>query len=279
MPTQTAIWIDGRPGSELPLPDRGLDFGDGLFETLLFSAGRLMHVERHMQRLENGLERLGFPASLPQITEQVTTVATTLRSLAQVDSALRVTISRGPGPRGYAPPITVRPRIVISVAELGYDWQQQHSPAHLAQASIRWGTQPFLAGIKHLSRIEQVLAARERLAVKADEIVMLDQAGTVVSVSAGNLFLLIGGQLHTPKLDSCGVTGTRRQLVMERLAPALGLHTQESRLSVAQLEAADEVFYSNALVGLRPVCSFGERQWQRHELCQSLHRQYCLHYE
>lgn len=103
---------------------------------------------------------------------------------------------------------------------------------------------------------------------------MLDQSGQLVSVVAGNLFLLHEGRLQTPVLVDCGIAGTRRRLVMERWAGAVGLPVQESTLSLQDLESADEVFYCNSLVGLRPVASFGQRRWHSHTVCQALFEQY-----
>ena len=103
---------------------------------------------------------------------------------------------------------------------------------------------------------------------------MLDQSGQLVSVVAGNVFLLHEGRLQTPLLTHCGIAGTRRRLVMQRWAVTLGLPVQESTLSLQDLEAAEEVFYCNSLQGLRPVASFGQRHWSSHTVCQALFEQY-----
>jgi 4-amino-4-deoxychorismate lyase len=103
---------------------------------------------------------------------------------------------------------------------------------------------------------------------------MLSQSGQLVSVVAGNLFLLREGRLQTPALVDCGIAGTRRRLVMEQWAGALGLTVQESTLSLQDLESADEVFYCNALQGLRPVVGFGRRHWSQHAVCEALFEQY-----
>ena len=103
---------------------------------------------------------------------------------------------------------------------------------------------------------------------------MLDQSGHLVSLTAGNLFLVRGERLLTPTLTASGIEGTRRRLVMEKWAPAIGRVVQESRLSLRELETADEVFCSNSLHGVRPVARFGERRWQRYPVCESLFQQY-----
>ena len=269
-----SIWVDGSPGQALPLPDRGLDFGDGLFETLLLLAGKPLYLEFHMQRLEQGLRVLGFPDCLAGIKDQIHAVLNSGDFPGEM--AMRVTVTRGGGPRGYLPPQATVPRVIIvTSARTGQSTLEVPSPARLAVAKIRWGCQPRLAGIKHLNRLEQVLAAREREAAAVDEVVMLNQAGGVVSVSAGNLFVVNGDELLTPQLAECGVLGTRRRLIIERLAPGLGLQVRELELTLAQMESAEEVFYCNALVGVRPVGSFGAARWQSHKVCAALHTLLC----
>ena len=146
--------------------------------------------------------------------------------------------------------------------------------ASLGIASTRWATQPLLAGIKHLNRLEQVLAASERAASAVDEMLMLDQDNCVVSVISGNIFALYNRTLVTPPLQDNGVRGTRRQLLIERWATAVGLTVDVRKIDIDQLLLADEVFYTNALVGLRPIAALEERCWPSHPVCESLHACY-----
>lgn len=274
MSSSTAFWLDGSLASALPLPDRGLDFGDGLFETLLLRHGEPLFVELHMQRLKRGLELLGFPDCLDRVASELAQSAAATAGRGWPWSALRLTITRGAGPRGYAAPPHPRPRVVITATQLERDCARQSQAARLGVARIRWAAQPALAGIKHLNRLEQVLAANECRSLGFDELVMLAQSGHAVSVTAGNLFLLREGQLLTPVLRDSGIAGTRRRLVMERWAPAIGLRAVECDLNLADVEAADEVFYSSSLLGIRPVASLGARRWAQHGVCDALHQQY-----
>jgi len=270
------IWVDGKPTATLPLPDRGFDFGDGLFETLLVINKTPLFLNLHLQRMQAGLALLGFPDCIPDVSAQISLALESTDFPLEV--VLRVTVTRGSGPRGYLPPPRVQPRIVIvSKAREGGGRGRYNTllpPSRLTLAKIRWGCQPELAGIKHLNRLEQVLAARECHAANSDEVVMLDQGGGVISVSAGNLFMVDGDQLLTPILSDCGIRGTRRRLILEELGPALGLQTREARVTVAELEAATEVFYSNALLGVRPVASFRTGNWRQHKVCDAIHKLY-----
>jgi len=267
-----AIWIDGREAATLPLPDRGLEFGDGLFETLLVIDGRIPLREFHIARLQSGLATLQFPALHERVARYLD------EALARLDSnlnyTLRITVTRGSGPRGYAPPIAPQARVIITATRMTGDPQTMLAPARLGVSRIRWGTQPALAGLKHLNRLEQVMAAQERSSAGWDEALMLDQAGAPVSVTAGNLFMVSGGTLVTAALEDCGITGTRRRFIIERSAPDLGLQVQVATFSLDQLLAADEVFYCNSLVGLRPVGELAGTRWSAQPVCSRLFQHY-----
>jgi 4-amino-4-deoxychorismate lyase len=266
-------WVDGVLAESLPLPDRGLDFGDGLFETVLIVHGPPVYFNLHLQRLERGLRALEFPNCVSLVKTQVASILNSRRFNRLV--AMRVTITRGEGPRVYAPPDASTPRIIITCVNLPDDQYKKIAlPARLSMAEMRWGCQPDFAGLKHLNRLEQVMAAAEKTKAGVDEVVMSGQDGSIISVSSGNIFLYADGGLITPDLSECGVRGTRRELILESLAPALGLSTRVARVSEALLKDADEVFYCNALVGVRPVAYYAGRTWQRHGISEALHELY-----
>ncbi len=268
-------WVDGHRAESLPLPDRGLNFGDGLFETMLFAQGHLFYPDLHLARLEKGIAVLGFPDCLPAVQEQLSLVAKELLSAQHTQYAVRLTLTRGDGQRGYMPGSTCTPRVIISAAQLDQDWQQQPSAAATSVAKIRWSHQPQLAGLKHLNRLEQVLAARERFNENVDELIMLDGESSVVSTVSGNLFAVIDGVLQTPRLNKCGIEGTRRRLIIERWSQKVGIETRELDMGMQQLQSATEVFFCNSIVGLRPVSSLGGRVWSTHPICDALHQVYC----
>jgi 4-amino-4-deoxychorismate lyase len=266
----TVYWLDGRPCESIPLPDRGLDYGDGLFETLLYAQGRLFYLDRHLSRLTKGLASLGFPECSERAGAELKQVCDQLATRQISTAALRLTITRGAGSRGYAPPDPALPRSIISATPLDTDWRQPHRPANLGTASLRLGAQPQLAGLKHLNRLEQVLAARERIAGGHDEMLMLDGDDNIVSVISGNLFIVADGSLLTPGLQTRGVLGTRRALVLDTWAAELGIPAAEQTITRDMLQRADEVFYCNALVGLCPVASADGGNWSEHPVCEAL---------
>jgi 4-amino-4-deoxychorismate lyase len=270
----TAIWLDGRPDAALPLPDRGLDFGDGLFETLLLRDGEPLFPEYHMARLGEGLGRLGFPDCTARARQCLEQACADIASRRWQACALRLMVTRGGGPRGYAPPEHARPRVLVTATRMERDCDTLLPPACLAVSTVRWPTQPLLAGLKHLNRLEQVLASAENRRQGVDESVMLDQDGRVISAVAGNIFIVSEGRLRTPPLNHCGIAGTRRLLVLERWAPAIGLAVEEKELDLADLLAAEEIFITNSLFGLRPVARLDDTGWIRHQTCRALFQRY-----
>lgn len=264
------IWVDGAPARSMPLPDRGVEFGDGLFETLLVADGRALYPDLHLQRLERGLRALGFPRCLRAVRSCLDIATSGIKQHHWAWASLRLTVTRGGGPRGYAPPASPRPRVLAQASALSRECRVLQAPAQLAQAAIRLPWQPALAGIKHLNRLEQVLAAQEGRRRGMDEVLMLDSSGALVGVAAGSLFLRRGNAVSTPVLDGCGVAGTRRELIIKRWAPAAGLTVTEARLTLDDLADADEVFYSNALYGLRPIAAVDSLVWSEHSACEAL---------
>lgn len=274
MSQQSAIWLDGTPTSVLPLPDRGLDYGDGVFETLLVHYGKPLFTEIHLERMAHGLRALGLPDCLTAARQQLDRAASFAAQEKWPWAALRLSVIRGPGPRGYAPLVNSRPRIVIYVSCLDRDCGQMAIAATLCVATIRLSTQPLLAHIKHLNRLEQVLAAAQAQAQNTDECILLDQTDHLASVAAGNLFLVRHGELLTPELVDCGVLGTRRRLIIEKWAPSIGLKVHEVRLRLSDLQTAEEVFYSNSLQAVRPVARLSELCWHNHTVCEALFQRY-----
>lgn len=270
----SAIWLDGKPTSVLPLPDRGLDYGDGLFETLLVHHGKPLFTELHLERMAHGMRALDIADCLTAAQQQLAYAASYAAEEQWPWAALRLTVIRGPGPRGYAPSDSSRPRILIYLSCLDRDCGEMGTGATLCLAAIRLAAQPLLARIKHLNRLEQVIASAQAQAQGTDECVILDQTDHLTSVTAGNLFLLCHGELLTPELVDCGVLGTRRRLIIEKWAPSIGLTVRESRLRLSDLQSAEQVFYSNSLQTVRPVARLGERHWGNHSVCEALFQRY-----
>ena len=231
--------------------DRALAYGDGLFETMRVHAGTLPWWDAHWARLARGGERLRM--ALPHPDRLQAEAARLFDDGA--DGVVKLLVSRA-GARGYAPPADGAVRWMLSRHPL-----PPHAPATGMRAiwcDIRMSVQPALAGIKHCNRLEQVLARGECVAAGADEGLLQDTDGRVVSATAANLFILCDGAWLTPRLDRCGVAGTCRAHLLQ------ALDARESILDVAAVETADAVFLCNAVRGILPLARLGTRQWSPH---------------
>ena len=247
------ILINGQPADQISAQDRGLHYGDGLFETIAVKNGTPLLWDRHMQRLGLGCSRLGIeppdPALLRAETEQL---------CAGVERAvLKIIITRGAGGRGYRPsPLTSHPLSATRIVAR-YPWPEW--PQRFWQEGVRvricrtpLGANPSLAGIKHLNRLEQVLARSEWDDPDIPEGLMLDQAGSVIEATMSNLFIVRGGRLLTPDLSVCGVAGIVRACIIE-IAAKLSIPCTVTRLTLADVQSAEEGFLCNSLIGLWPI--------------------------
>ncbi len=266
------LFIDGLAAASLPLPDRGFAYGDGVFETLLVRGRRPAWLELHADRLGAGLARLGIPE--PPWRDHLSVSLAAFDAPAERWLTARLAVTRGGGPRGYAPPGAPVPRTVIELAGAPLDPLAVPAPLHTAVAHLRWARQPALAGLKHLNRLEQVLAARECRERGLDELLVCDTAGKLVAATQGNLFLLRGGVLITPDLHACGIAGTRRRLLLDRIAPALGLASEVTALAPAALASADALFCCNSLRGIVAIGRHEQRQWRAHPVIERLQAAY-----
>jgi 4-amino-4-deoxychorismate lyase len=258
------ILVDGAATEVVSARDRGLNYGDGLFETMRLHAGRVCLLARHLARLRAGCTRLAlpYPGDAP-IEADIACLADTA-----AEGVVRLVLTRGDGGRGYAPPRAATGRRIVSLHAL-----PPAGPPTLALGicSTRLGQSAALGGLKHLGRLEQVLAAAEVDLAGWDEGLMLDASGHVVEATRHNLFYVRGGRVLTPPLDRCGVAGVMRGLVLETLA-ALHLPGGEAPLRYDELDEIDEMFLCNAVAGVRPVRRVADRELAPGQAVAALHR-------
>jgi 4-amino-4-deoxychorismate lyase len=252
----------------VPFSDRGLNYGDGLFETMRIWDRRIPLLARHLDRLVDGLRRLAFTG--PDRDDLEACVARVVNGANAESGVVKVLVTRGDGGRGYAPPESASPRILATLHAL------PEQPAHAKTRGIRagrcrtvLGRSPALAGLKHLGRLEQVLGAAEVRRAGWHEGVMCDEHGSVVEGTRSNLFLARDGVLITPELDASGVAGILRGRILERVSAA-GEALEIRRVDYHELMTADEVFFANSVAGLWPVAALGPARWQDFPVCHRL---------
>ena len=251
MSMKTYSLVNGREQTLVPIGDRGLQYGDGLFETLCVRAGQPRYWERHMARLRAGCERLGLPP--PDRQRLHYEVGRLVRQ--QPHGVAKILLTRGTGGRGYSPPADQEVNRVVqylSCQDLSTEGLR------LARCATTLGRNPRLAGIKHLNRLEQVLASQELAGLDADEGLLADSEGLVIEGTRSNLFLVRAGELITPDLSQCGVAGVLRSVVLDSCADA-GLACHIRPVSWDEVEEAEEMFMTNSLMGIRPVIQWAGR--------------------
>lgn len=252
------IFLNGRllrpEDARLDPADRGLLLGDGVFETLRSYRGQVPWLDRHLARLAAGAATLGIP--LPAV-DLAQAVAQTLAAngLATDGAALRITLTRGPGPRGLLPPVTPAPTLLIVAQALS---EAPDSGARAILATARRNEHSPLANLKSLNYLDNVLARREAAAGGADDALLLNTAGRLASASAANLFVVRQRTLITPPPTEGILPGVTRAAILE-IAPDLGASAVEAPLEPAILGEAQEAFLTNSLIEVRPLIAVDGR--------------------
>lgn len=246
--------VNGQPSTVIAITDRGFQYGDGLFETLAVNNRKPVFLSQHLQRLITGCQRLGIPA--PQ-TETLIDEARHLCRQTSAPAVLKIIVTRGSGGRGYQQPDPIKPTRVLSLHPF------PEYPAHYWTCGIvsrfcqtRLGSNPALAGIKHLNRLEQIIARAEWRDNDIQEGLMLGNDGFVLEGTMSNVFYLKNQQLYTPNLSRAGIAGIIRGLV---LSCGHGINATVTQVTVDNLLDADELFVCNSVIGIWPVRLLGNR--------------------
>ncbi|MBI3915813.1 MAG: aminodeoxychorismate lyase [Betaproteobacteria bacterium] len=251
------ILVNGVAIDTVPASDRGLAYGDGVFRTLVVRDGQLRSWHRQFGKLAFDAHALGIPC--PEETllrEEARQVAGGERSCA-----VKIVVTRGSGPRGYASPAPVRPMRTVSRSPLPQhpaEWIERGITARVC--ALRLGWQPALAGVKHLNRLENVLARAEWDDPGIAEGLLLDYAGNVIGGTMSNVFVVEGERITTPDLSQCGIAGVTRDRVMDG-ARRHGVARAVERIALERLLAAQEVMLVNTLIGVWQVRRLDGRAW------------------
>jgi 4-amino-4-deoxychorismate lyase len=255
VPEQTRV--DGEELAQLSVTDRGLHYGDGVFETITVRDGKLRFEALHRLRLEEGCRRLALrldtSAALDELREM---------GREQHRCILKLIVTRGDSQaRGYGVTGTETLRRVA----LRYPWPLDNEAAmagvKVASVRARLAESSQLAGIKHLNRLEQVLARIEIATSGEDEGLMSSSSRRVISGTMSNVFLVHHAEIVTPRVDRCGISGVMRAVVI-REASRAGLRLREADIEPAELARASEVFLTNVRIGIWPVRQLDGRRLQ-----------------
>jgi branched-chain amino acid aminotransferase/4-amino-4-deoxychorismate lyase len=246
---------DAAPFDAIPFDDRGVLLGDGLFETLLFTRGELMLAHDHARRMQLGAAILGLPAPTTAEFFACARAAVEQAGLIGVRAAVRVTLTAGSGGRGLERPAQLRPRLFATAAPSA----KPQTAASVAIAQTRRNQASPASRLKTLAYLDNVLARREATAAGADEAVMLNTLGELACAAGANLFWLQAGVLFTPAPQTGRMDGVMARRVIAAAA-AQGMQVRQVRAGAEALAAADAIFLTNSLIGIRPADLVGRAQ-------------------
>ena len=269
----TALLFSSLDEGEVPalsLSNRALSYGDGIFETVRVVDGAVPLLDYHRARFVRGVETLALGSALDMLQKFDQALEQALQKLQLLQhptSLLKIFAIRREGGRGYAPASPSLTDIYVQAFELPHYHDGFYSEGiDLKLCGYRLGAQPALAGIKHLNRLDQVMAAREL--DDCPEGVVLAQDGAVVEGTKSNLIVFAGQSILTPEITDCGVRGT---LLSALLAGELGaIQLREKKLVIDDLYKADGLAMINSVFGVWPVKKFAEKDYAIPDGCREL---------
>lgn len=273
----TTALINGVTAEHLNINDRAIHYGDGLFETILCSDNRLLYWPQHYQRLLRSAEKLRLNCPDEQLLlNDISRLLKQDETMISAACSIKIIITRGSGERGYAMPKKPREKRLVFLSNLSPEYSSLLSGQLLSgelylckqQVSINQD----LAGLKHLNRLENVLARNEWKETAGNKFIdglMLNANKHVIEGTMSNLFAVRDGHLYTPDLSLSGVRGIMRDIIIAA-AMRNGIPVSSLDLKLEQLSAMDEIFISNSLIGMRSVNKIGKNQYQGQALTELL---------
>ncbi len=254
---KTQTLVNGQCTNYISVSDRGFNYGDGVFETVFVRGGRFCLWQLHKERLSHACQTLDLHFTRWQeLDEEAKELCKTVRR----DAVLKIIISRGGCRRGYRPENHVEANRMLRLEPLSANYldNEQGIALCICRQKLMDVARP-LVGVKHLGRLEQVLA-RAEWEQEYQEGLMLDADNFVVEGTMSNVFLLRANLLLTPQIDRCGILGVLRRYLLEK-APDAGFDVLETKLVLEDFLKSDCVFVANAVIGVWPVKKLGRREW------------------
>jgi len=233
--------------------DRGFAYGDGVFETCRYQHGSIPLWSYHRERLLHSAERLQIPVDESLLMQYLNSLLAQIAHSGIQGAVIKIILTRGVGGRGYRLPDFVKPTYCVGIfpcSQLQTD--QYRDGVTVRVCNLRLAQSSALAGMKHLNRLEHILARAEWQDEFAEGL-LLDEQGRVVEATVSNLFAVKNNQLYTPDLSAAGVAGIMRRAIIEKLAPELGIVCRIVDMELDFLKAADEIFLCNSVYGIWPV--------------------------
>jgi len=252
------ILINGEIKKTVAADDRGLMYGDGLFETIEICRGMPVLLQQHIDRLQSGCARLGLVMPAADLLKNE------IHQLCEYQNKgiVKITLTRGSGGRGYRPAENSESLRILSF----HDWPEipdcyYTNGINLYNCKTDISTSRSLSGLKTLCRLDQVLAQREWSETEFAEGLMSDSAGHVIEGTKSNLFIIVNGDLYTPSLKMGGVKGVMREKVIA-LAQQSGLLVHKTEMKADFVKQADELFVCNSIIHIWPVRQYAKKKYE-----------------
>ena len=264
--------LNGKSKQNIDYSDRGFQYGDGLFETIEVSNQTPVFFQQHIQRLVKGCHQLLLP--IPD-SELLLKEAIELSKKSR-SAVLKLIYTRGSGGRGYRQPEILQPTRLFSLHPFP-DYPKNFSQIGITVrfCTTRLGLNPSLAGIKHLNRLEQIIARAEWNESNIQEGLMLDMNGDVVEGTMSNFFLVKDNILYTPLLELCGIEGILRNILIS-IANDYQISVVEKKISKQDVYSASEVFITNSIIGIWPVIQLEKVQYKIGKLTRELQKLFLI---
>lgn len=246
--------LNGQHNSQLPLSDRGLAYGDGVFTTGKVLNGQVCYLAQHIQRLINSCEKLNITLPDMHVLEQELIE----NAMQYTCAVVKIIITAGQGGRGYARQSTLPSNVIVTFSQFPAQyvpWQQHGISVGISEYQL--GINPRLAGIKHLNRLEQVLIRQELDARTEDDLLVTNCNGYIVEASSSNVFWFKNGIWFTPILSDSGVAGLKRQQIINLLSKSQQI--QQIHASVDELDNITAMVVTNSVMGIVPVHTFNKQ--------------------
>jgi 4-amino-4-deoxychorismate lyase len=270
--------VNGKQCNLISIQDRGLLYGDGVFRTIRALHGKALHWSLHYQKLQRDCAMLGI------ICPDNALLTTELNSLLtqHPDGTVKLIVTRGSvmngqATRGYAPPDQATPTHIWDFSLLpDYPADREKIGIKVRLCQLRLSQQPRLAGIKHLNRLENVLAAAEWSNASSNDAdiaegLLMDAEDNVIEGIRSNLFLVSQRKLITPDLSRCGVAGVQRDRVMS-WAEQHNMPLQVRDVNLDDVLHADELFVVNSIISVWPIRELDQRCWNEFPITAEIRR-------
>lgn len=269
------VWLNGEADKKISVFDRGLMYGQSVFETISVFARKPLLLDAHLKRLQEGCTALGIPYDAEFLVSEIVIACASLPKQAR--AVLRINVTMGEGGRGYENPQNPKANRIVSLHEYpdypSSYWQQGVT---IGLVAMRLSEQPLLAGLKHANRLEQTLA-RSQWHDDWQEALILNENEKVIEATQSNVFVVKDGVIKTPNLSKAGVAGVMRDFILSKVN-SLGSKAHITELTMSDIYNADEVFLSNSVIGLWPVSQCLKQHFSDHSMTRKL-QTICQDYE